>query len=113
VAAVLALIVMRVTQPGPFFLDVTGKTIVKFWFVAQVRDILRRISLPQDQYAGYSFHIGLATSAALVGGIRFTQTFGRWHCAAFLQGCQTRLWLAYQELSSLVHNNYLKLYSIL
>jgi len=48
VAAVLAFMVIRGTRPSPLFKDETGKTIVKSWFVAQIRDVLRRIGLPQD-----------------------------------------------------------------
>ncbi len=86
VAAILSFIAIHGTQPGLFFLDANKKPITKSWFVAQIRSILADIGLPQHQYAGHSFRIGAATSAALAGAEDSTiQTLGRWHSAAFLQ----------------------------
>ena len=36
-------------------------------FVTQIRDILCTIGLPQHHFAGHSFRIGAATTAAAVG----------------------------------------------
>ncbi len=59
---------------------------MKPWFVEQLRGILRSRGLPQHQYAGHSFRIGVATTAALAGVEDSTiQALGRWHSAAFLQ----------------------------
>ena len=86
VAAILGFIAIRGSHPGPFLLDSQGGVVTKAWFVAQIRDILNGIGLPQHQYAGHSFRIGAATSAALAGVEDSTiQTLGRWHSAAFLQ----------------------------
>ena len=55
----------------------------KSWFVTQIRDILSSIGLPQSDYAGHSFRIGAATTAAMVGVEDSTiQALGR---SAFLQ----------------------------
>ena len=86
VAAILGFIAIRGVSPGPFFQDVQGQPMVKSRFVAAVRLILSAVGLPQQQYAGHSFRIGAATSAAQVGIPDSTiQTLGRWHSAAFLQ----------------------------
>ena len=75
---------------GPFFLNAEKGVITKPWFVGQFRDILRNIGLPQHQYAGHSFRIGAATTAALAGvEDSMIQTLGRWHSAAFLQYIRT------------------------
>ena len=86
VAAVLGYIVVRQVGPGPFFQDTDGRTLTKAQFIGEIRSILTGLGLPQHQYAGHSFRIGAATSAALAGIEDSTiQTLGRWHSAAFLQ----------------------------
>ncbi len=86
VAAVLGYIAVRGAAPGPFFLDADSRIVTKPWFVDQIRQLLRGIGLPQHQYAGHSFRIGAATTAALAGVEDSTiQTLGRWHSSAFLQ----------------------------
>ena len=67
-------------------MDAKGKAVSKAWFVGEMRGILQSLGLPQHQYAGHSFRIGAATTAALAGVEDSTiQTLGRWHSAAFLQ----------------------------
>ena len=86
VAAVVSYMVERGSKPGPFFMDAKGKAVSKAWFVGEMRGILQSLGLPQHQYAGHSFRIGAATTAALAGVEDSTiQTLGRWHSAAFLQ----------------------------
>ena len=90
VAALLHYIAARGARPGPFFLNTAKRVITKPWFVGQFRDILRNIGLPQHQYAGHSFRIGAATTAALAEvEDSMIQTLGRWHSAAFLQYIRT------------------------
>ena len=70
--------------------DPDGKAVRKPWFVEQLRSILSSIGAPQHQYAGHSFRIGAATTAALAGvEDSTTQALGRWHSAAFLQYIRT------------------------
>ena len=86
VAAIVAFIALRGDKPGPFFLDSTGQSIAKDQFIQEIRNILNSLGIPQHQYAGHSFRIGAATSAAQAGVPDSTiQTLGRWHSAAFLQ----------------------------
>lgn len=90
VAAILKYIEVRGDTPGPFFVDSSHKALTKQKFVSQIRIILNSIGLQQDQYAGHSFRIGAATTAALAGVEDSTiQTLGRWHSAAFLQYIRT------------------------
>ena len=86
VLAMLHYLASRGDRPGTFFITAEGQTITKQWFVAQLREVLAAVGLPQEQYAGHSFRIGAATTAALVGIEDSTiQALGRWHSAAFLQ----------------------------
>ena len=86
VAAILNYMIARGTESGSFFLDSSGCIITKSWFINQIRGVLNDIGLPQHQYAGHSFRIGAATTAALAGvEDSVIQTLGRWQSAAFLR----------------------------
>ena len=90
VTAILKYIEIRGDRPGPFFMDSSHKALTKQRFVEHIRDILNSLGLQQDQYAGHSFRIGAATTAAVAGIEDSTiQTLGRWHSAAFLQYIRT------------------------
>ncbi len=45
----------------------SGAHVTKPWFVNQIRDTLRALGLPQNDYAVHSFRIGAATTAAFAG----------------------------------------------
>ncbi len=86
VTALVSFMAYRGSKPGPFFTDSDSKVWLKCNFVDVIRHILRTLGLPQDQYAGHSFRIGAATSAAQAGIADSTiQTLGRWQSSAFLQ----------------------------
>ena len=85
-AAMLDHIAIRQNQSGPFFPNSNHKPVVKGWFIGQIRLTLESLGLPQDWYAGHSFRIGAAMTAAFVGIEDSTiQTLGRWQSSAFLQ----------------------------
>ena len=67
VTAVLGYLVLRGDSPCPFFIDRSGRPLLKQTFVGEVRKLLAALGIPQDQYAGHSFRIGAATMAALAG----------------------------------------------
>ena len=86
VVAILKFIEIRGSSAGPFFRGSDAQPVLKAWFVEQLWGILAAVGLPQLQYAGHSFRIGAATTAALAGVEDSTiQTLGRWHSAAYLQ----------------------------
>ena len=90
VSAILNYIETSGDIPGSFFVDSSHKALTKQRFVNQIQIILNSIGLRQDQYAGHSFHIGAATTAAAAGVADSTiQTLGHWHSAAFLQYIRT------------------------
>jgi hypothetical protein len=90
VTAMAQYIAERGSQPGPFFLNPTKTTLTKAQFISRIRSILQLLGLPHCDYAGHSFRIGAATTAASMGvEDSMIQTLGRWHSAAFLQYIRT------------------------
>ena len=86
VTAIINYITIRGSEPGLFFQLPQARVVTKSWFVDQIRSILSAIGLPQHLYAGHSFRIGAATTAAMAGVEDSTiQTLGRWQSAAYLQ----------------------------
>ena len=67
VRAVLDYIRLRQDRPGTFFINNKREPVTKSWLVQQIRRTLQALGLPQDDYAGHSFRIGTATSAAMAG----------------------------------------------
>ena len=90
VAAVLSYAAARGSQSGPFFILSSGNCLTKQNFVSEIRKVLGRLALPDHEYAGHSFRIGAATSAAMAGVEDSTiQLLGRWQSAAFLRYIRT------------------------
>jgi len=86
VTAIVNYLAIRGTRAGPLFQRPQAQSVTKAWFVEQLRDILSALGLPPHVYAGHSFRIGAATTAALAGVEDSTiQTLGRWQSGAFLQ----------------------------
>ena len=85
VKAILAYLPRRDDRSGPFFLMHDSTPASKEWFVRRLRSILESVGLPQSAYAGHSFRIGAATTAALAGlEDSLIQKMGRWNSSAFL-----------------------------
>jgi len=60
IAACLAFLRVRGTEPGPFFVTGDGSPVRKEKFIAEVRKVLAQTGLCPEQYAGHSFRIGAA-----------------------------------------------------
>lgn len=85
VVAVLAYMAKRGPTPGPFFTLSTGTPLTKAHFVAKIREALLAVGLPYQHFAGHSFRIGAATTAANAGLEDSTiRILGRWNSDAFL-----------------------------
>jgi hypothetical protein len=67
VSAVLAFLAARGGTPGPLFCLPDKRPLTKARFVKGVRQALVALGLPCDQFAGHSFRIGAATTAAQAG----------------------------------------------
>lgn len=85
VAAVLNYVAARGSRQDSFFITSRARPLTKQEFVSEFRKVLARLGIPDTNYAGHSFRIGAATSAALAGIEDSTiQLLGRWQSAAFL-----------------------------
>ena len=85
VSAILNYVAVRGTQPGPFFLNSNKVALSKHQFVTCIRSILQLLGLPQFDYAGHSFRISAATTAATAGvEDSMIQTLGRWQSASLV-----------------------------
>ena len=86
ISAMVAYIASRGPQPGPLFLFSDGSSLSRQRLVDLVRDCLRRAGLNEGSYAGHSFRIGAATTAAATGvEDSLIQTLGRWQSSAYLR----------------------------
>ena len=85
VAAILSYMVQRGGTEGPFFRLEDGRGLTRDRFVSEVRNALTRAGLDCSLYAGHSFHIGAATTAAR-NGVQdsLIKTLGRWESAAYM-----------------------------
>ena len=85
VAAVSAYLAVRGRAPGPFLVFKGGEPLSREIFVRRVRAALREVGVDSDKYAGHSFRIGAASTAAAVGvEDSLIQTLGRWKSSAYL-----------------------------
>jgi hypothetical protein len=90
VAAILSYMVARGPGPGPFFRFEDGTPLTKPRFVEAARSCLGQVGLDPNSYAGHSFRIGAATSAARAGLEDSTiRALGRWSSTAFLTYLRT------------------------
>ena len=84
VAAILGYMVRRGSSPGPFFSFANGHSLTRVRFVSAVRTALDQAGVDSSLYAGHSFRIGAATTAAQRGlPDSLIKTLGRWQSAAY------------------------------
>ena len=85
VSALLSYLALRENSPGPLFHWQNKTPLSKPKFVDHVRQALLSANLPAHLYAGHSFRIGTATTAAVAGIEDSTiQTLGRWKSSSYL-----------------------------
>ncbi len=90
VAAQLAYMVQRGDRPGPMFMFHDGRYLTRARFVAALRLALQEAGIDARLYAGHSFRIGAASTAALCGlQDSLIQTLGRWRSSAYTLYIQT------------------------
>ena len=84
VAAVLAYMARRGPGSGPLFRFCDGRPLTRQRFVLNLREVLQEAGLHPEKYAGHSFRIGAATTAA-ASGVQdsLIKTMGRWESVAY------------------------------
>lgn len=84
VVAILNYMVVSGSAPGPLFIWENGQYLTRDRFVVELRAALTAQGFPAKDYAGYSFRIGAATTAAHRGvQDSLIKTLGRWESAAY------------------------------
>ena len=84
VSALLAYLAIRGNVPGPLFRLKDGRFLTKDIFIAEVRAALAVLGLDSSTYAGHSFRIGAATTAAEIGiEDSMIKMLGRWDSSAY------------------------------
>ena len=84
VKAVLAYMASSNSKQGPLFQWEDGRYLAKEAFVAAMRQALAEVGLDSISYAGHSFRIGAATTAARQGlQDSLIKTLGRWESSAY------------------------------
>ena len=90
VRALLTYVVSRGNHAGPFLVHPDSTPLTKTHFTDAVRLALQHAGLEPGDYAGHSFRIGAATTAASAGmEDSLIQTLGRWCSAAFVSYIRT------------------------
>ena len=84
VKALLPYLAIRGTCKGPLFQFASDSFLSRPRFVAEVRKLLAAAGFKAELYAGHSFRIGAATTAAKAGiQDNLIQTLGRWKSSAY------------------------------
>ena len=100
IAAILAFMALRASSPGPFFQQLDKTPLRKDKFVEEIRTALTAAGITASDYAGHSFRIGAATTAAQCGVPETTiQALGRWTSDAY----RTYIRLPQEYLANMAH----------
>ena len=85
VASMLGYMVQRGSSHGPLFLFSDGRPLTRDRFVSSLRKALSECGINPTLYAGHSFRVGAATTAALHGiQDSLIKTLGRWDSSAYM-----------------------------
>jgi len=103
VSAILAYMVQRGKEEGPFFWFTNERFLTRERLVTAMRAALEQAGFDSRKYAGHSFRIGAATTAARSGlPDSLIKTLGRWESAAYTIYIRTPKETLYSVASRLV-----------
>ena len=84
IAAMVGYLMQRGDKPGPLFTFEDGRALTRDRFVTAIRAALRACGIDHTLYAGHSFRVGAATTAAARGlQDSLIKTLGRWESSAY------------------------------
>ena len=84
VVAILRFMSIRPQVAGPLLVLEDGRPLLRDHFVTEIKSLLSVANYNAGAYAGHSFRIGAATSAALAGlPVHLIKTLGRWKSEAY------------------------------
>ena len=90
VTEILQYVALHGPAPGLLFIFDDGPPLTKAVFIKRVREALVSMGLNPQDYAGHSFRIGAATTAAQVGlEDSVIRSLGRWNSDAFYRYIRT------------------------
>jgi len=90
VTAIINYMMTRGTKPGPSFIRSDGSYMTRDYFVTAVRAALSEAGFAAKNYAGHSFWIGAATTAAQQGlQDSLIKTLGTWQSLAYTRYIRT------------------------
>lgn len=106
VAAILSFMVYRGSDSGTFFRYGDGRPLTYPRFVSSLRDALTIAGVDSKRYAGHSFRIGAATTAARQGiPDSLIKTLGRWESSAYTLYIRTPPQVLYSVSQSLMRES--------
>ena len=86
VSAILSYLSLRGMDQGPLFRFSDGHPLTRDRLVFHLRKVLAEVGIRSDQFAGHSFRIGAATTAAAMGvEDSMIKILGRWESSAYLR----------------------------
>ena len=84
---------VRGSHSGPLFYWQSGSPLSKSNFVDKVRSALTKANLPADNFAGHSFRVGAATTAASAGICDSSiQSLGQWKSNYYISELPPNSW---------------------
>ena len=96
VSAMLAYLAARLGREGPLFYYANGAYLTKEYFIKPVREAPNTLGYVNRSFAGHSFRIGAATTAAEAGIDEATiKALGRWRSEPY----QTYIWIPKEHMT--------------
>ena len=90
VLAMKRYLAIRIPKKGPLFIYASGKPLTKQMLTSETRELLTQIGFEATKYAGHSYRIGAATTAASAKLPSWLiKTLGRWSSDCFERYIQT------------------------